>query len=258
MRLRDWLSLFWAIMLNELRIIAREPGGLVILLLMPYLVAGGMAFMASFFTRVSGIDFIREFIGFEVVMVSMIMVQTGARFISEERSGGRLEHLIATPVSMYVILFATSIVMVIINISAYLVASLPVIYGVFGVIGLLRLIPTLVIMFIGLMPLYGIGLALAGVVVRLRDVDALMNVVTALLSVLSGATYPIYILPKWVDAVVVALPMYQMYQTALGIVMGSGVTGLIYGLAASTVAYLALGVFTYGRVERDMLKGGVK
>jgi len=122
----------------------------------------------------------------------------------------------------------------------------------------MRLIPTLVIMFIGLMPLYGIGLALAGVVVRLRDVNALMNVVTALLSVLSGATYPIYILPKWVDAVVVALPMYQMYQTALGIVMGSGVTGLIYGLAASTVAYLALGVFTYGRVERDMLKGGVK
>jgi hypothetical protein len=76
-RLRDWLSLFWAIMLNELRIIAREPGGLVILLLMPYLVAGGMAFMASFFTKVSGIDFIREFIGFEVVMVFMIMDQTG-------------------------------------------------------------------------------------------------------------------------------------------------------------------------------------
>ncbi|MGC9225905.1 ABC transporter permease [Caldivirga sp.] len=258
MRITDRVSLFWAIMINEFKIISREPGGLLILIIMPYLVAGGMAAMASFFTRVNGVDFIRQFIGFEIIMVSVIMVQTGARFLNEERSGGRLEALMATPVSMYMVLFATSIVMVLVNVGAYVVASLPIVYGTFGLSGLVRLIPSMIIVIVGLMPLYGIGLALAGLVIRIRDVDALMNVVTSLITVLSGATYPLYVLPKWVSAVVVAMPMYQLYQSTLSIIMGGGVSALIYGLAASTVAYLMLGVFTYGRIEKSVLKAGIR
>ncbi|WP_291767241.1 ABC transporter permease [Caldivirga sp. UBA161] len=258
MRITDKLSLFWAIMVNEFKIVSREPGGLIILIIMPYLVAGGMAAMASFFTRVNGVDFIRQFIGFEVIMVSVIMVQTGARFLNEERSGGRLEALMATPVSMYMVLFATSMVMVLVNVGAYVVASLPIIYGAFGLSGLIRLIPSMIIIIIGLMPLYGIGLALAGVVIRIRDVDALMNVVTSLITVLSGATYPLYVLPKWINAIVVAMPMYQLYQTTISIIMGNGASALLYGLIASTVAYLMLGVFTYGRIERSVLKSGIR
>ncbi len=258
MKLTDRLSLLWAIMINEFKIISREPGGLIILIIMPYLVAGGMAVMASFFTRVSGVNFIRQFIGFEILTVSVIMVQTGARFLNEERSGGRLEALMATPVSMYMILFATSMVMVIVNVGAYVIASLPIIYGAFGLSGLIRLIPSMVVIIIGLMPLYGIGLALAGIVIRIRDVDSLMNVITSLITVLSGATYPLYVLPKWVDLVVMAMPMYQLYQTTISVIMGSGISTLIYSLVASTIAYLMLGVFTYDRIERSILKNGIK
>lgn len=258
MGLREWIGVFWEVMINEVRIIVREPGGLAMLIIMPYLVAGGTAFMASFFTRISGLDFIRQFIGFEVILMSMIMVQTGARFLSEERSGGRLEALMVTPTSMYTILLATSMTMILVNMGAYVIASMPIIYGIFGLMGLIRLIPSLVILFIGLIPLYGIGLILAGVVIKLRDVDSLMNVITSLLSVLSGATYPIYVLPKWVSLIVIAMPMYQLYQTTLSIMINGKVPALIYGLLASIVAYLALGVFTYGRVERNVLKGGIK
>ena len=258
MKITDRLSLLWAIMINEFKIISREPGGLIILIIMPYLVAGGMAVMASFFTRVSGVNFIRQFIGFEILTVSVIMVQTGARFLNEERNGGRLEALMATPVSMYMVLFATSMVMVIVNVGAYVIASLPIIYSAFGLSGLIRLIPSMVVIIIGLMPLYGIGLALAGIVIRIRDVDSLMNVITSLITVLSGATYPLYVLPKWVDLIVMAMPMYQLYQTTISIIMGSGISTLIYSLVASTIAYLMLGVFTYDRIERGILKNGIK
>ncbi|WP_243669661.1 hypothetical protein [Vulcanisaeta sp. JCM 16161] len=74
-----------AVMINELKIISREPGGLALLIILPYFIAGGMAFIASFFVKVTSGVFIRQFIGFEVLMLSMIMMQTGARFLWEEK-----------------------------------------------------------------------------------------------------------------------------------------------------------------------------
>ncbi len=120
------LSVLFAVMANELKIISREPGGLALLIILPYFIAGGMAFIASFFVRVTSGVFIRQFIGFEVLMLSMIMMQTGgARFLWEERrGGGRLEFLLASPTSMYVILLGTSLVMIVVNIGAFTIASL--------------------------------------------------------------------------------------------------------------------------------------
>lgn len=248
---------FLAVMVNELKIISREPGGLVLLILLPYFIAGGMAFVASFFTKVTGGVFLRQFIGFEVLMLSMIMLMTGSRFLYEEREGGRLEPLLATPTSMYIILFATSLVMVLVDLGAFTIASIPVVYAEYGIYGLGRMIIGLLLLFLGLMPLYGIGLLFAGLILRLNEADAIMNIITPIITVLSGATYPVYVLPYWIRFLVLILPMYPTTESLYSLVIGRGLPGVFLNLVLSVIAYLLIGVVSYGVFERDFRRRGL-
>ncbi len=244
-------------MINELKIISREPGGLVLLIILPYFIAGGMAFIASFFTKITSNVFIRQFVGFEVLMLSMIMVQTGARFLNEERNGGRLEFLLASPTSMYVILLGTSMVMIIVDIGAFTIASLPLLYLNYGLIGMIRLTIALLLLFIGLLPLYGLGLLMSGIVIKLKDADTIMNIVTPILTILSGATYPIYVLPWWIKDLIYVLPMYITFSSMYMEIMGNTGLSLILNLILSAIIYLLLGVTAYASFEKEIKRGGV-
>ncbi len=139
---------FTAVMENEFRIISREPGGLALLVILPYFVAGGTAVIASFLASVNRYRFAEQFIGFEVVMLSIIMMQTGARFLREERNGGRLEYLLASPTNMFVILFGTSLVMASSIVAAFTVSLMPIAYGVYGIQGMMRALASIVLLLI--------------------------------------------------------------------------------------------------------------
>lgn len=251
------LDVLYAVMANELKIISREPGGLVLLVLLPYFIAGGMSFIASFFVRVTSGIFLRQFIGFEVLMLSIIMVQTGARFLWEERNGGRLEFLLATPTGMYVILFGTSMVMIIVNLGAFTIASLPILYISTGITGMVRLVIALILLFIGLLPLYGIGLLIAGLIMKFNDADTIMNVATPILTILSGTTYPIYVLPLWIKELIYALPMYMTFYSMYLEMVGHYSIVLIADLLLATVIYLMLGMTSYARLERGFRSRGI-
>ena len=251
------LGVLLAVMVNEFRIISREPGGLVLLIVLPYFIAGGMALIASFFVRVTGSVFLREFLGFEVLMLSMIMMQTGARFLWEEKRGGRLEFLLASPTSMYVILFGTSLVMALVDIGAFTIASLPLFYVRYGLIGTIRLAAALILLFIGLLPTYGIGLLIAGLVMRLNDADSVTNVLTPILTILSGVTYPVYVLPWWIRELVYVLPMYMTFYSMYLESVGHGSITLITYLITATITYLALGMTSYARLEKGFRSQGV-
>ncbi|WP_237699702.1 ABC transporter permease [Vulcanisaeta moutnovskia] len=251
------LSILYAVMINELKIISREPGGLALLIILPYFVAGGMAFIASFFVKITSGVFLRQFIGFEVLMLSMIMMQTGARFLWEEKRGGRLEFLLATPTSMYIVLFGTSMVMIIMNIGAFTIASLPLFYAEYGLVGTIKLALALLLLFIGLLPLYGLGLLIAGLVMKLNDADTVMNILTPILTILSGTTYPIYVLPWWIKELIYVLPMYITFHSMyLESASHESITFIVY-LIIATIIYLLLGVTSYAKLERSFRSRGI-
>lgn len=250
-------SILLAVMVNELRIISREPGGLVLLVILPYFIAGGMAFIASFFIKVTGSVFLRQFIGFEVLILSMIMMQTGARFLWEERRGGRLEFLLASPTSMYIILLGTSLVMALVDIGAFTIASLPLFYIEYGLVGTIRLVIALLLLFIGLLPLYGIGLLIAGLVMRLNDADSVTNALTPILTILSGTTYPVYVLPWCIKELIYALPMYITFYSMYLESIGHENPILITYLITATIIYLILGMTSYARLERGFRSQGI-
>ncbi|MFP3044773.1 MAG: ABC transporter permease [Thermocladium sp.] len=246
-----------AVIEGEFKIISREPGGLALLVILPYFVAGGTAIIASFLASINRYRFMEQFIGFEVVMLSIIMMQTGARFLREERNGGRLEYLLASPTNALLILLGTSIVMASSMVAAFLVSLIPVAYGVYGVPGLIRSITSLLLLFIGLMPLYGLGILLSGVVLRFRESDSLMGLITSAASLLSGATYPIEALPKWLELLIRVLPMHMLDKALYGEVMGYLTPSRAIYLAAAAMIYLSLGVYSYGRLQRSLLRKGI-
>ena len=246
-----------AVMVNELKIISREPGGFAMLVIYPYLVTGGMAFVASFFSKINGLDFLRQFIGFEIIMLSVIMVQAGARFLREERNGGRLEYLLASPTPMHIILLATSLSMSIASIGAFITALIPLMAIYYGALGVVKSIIASILTLLGLIPLFGLGLIMAGVALRLRDIDALMNVVTSVISLLSAATYPAYILPQWLKLIIRVFPMYPLYDTLLGLLLSIPNIGSLTWLLALIATYGLMGLYSYGLLEGQVRRRGV-
>jgi ABC-2 type transport system permease protein len=121
---------------------------------------------------------------------------------------------------------------------------------------MVKLIIALLTLFIGLLPLYGIGLVVAGIIMRLNDADAVANIVTPILTILSGATYPIYVLPWWIRGLVYILPMYQTFYSMYMEIIGNASLNLVVNLVLSTIAYLSLGVTTYAVLERDFRRRG--
>ncbi len=108
------------------------------------------------------------------------------------------------------------------------------------------------------MPLYGLGLALSGLVLRFRDSDSLMGLITSAASLLSGATYPpIQALPLWLGFLVRVLPMHALddalYYELIGYL---NATHVAYLVLASAV-YLSLGAYLYGRLQKSLLRKGI-
>ncbi len=98
---------------------------------------------------------------------------------------------------------------------------------------------------------------IAGLVMKLNDADSVTNVLTPILTILSGTTYPIYVLPWWIKELVYALPMYITFYSMYLESIGHESITLITYLIAATIIYLLLGMTSYARLEREFRRKGV-
>jgi ABC-2 type transport system permease protein len=101
----------------------------------------------------------------------------------------------------------------------------------------------------------GVGLIVATLFVRFRDVGPLWELLAQMLLFASPVMYPITILPGWAQKIVVPNPLVQVMQDARDIVLGepSSVSDVLGSPLlrvipiAITIAALALGLWLYRR-----------
>ena len=100
----------------------------------------------------------------------------------------------------------------------------------------------------------GLGLAIAALGLRVRDVAVLSNIVMGVLLVFCGVNVALTAMPDWMAAIGNSLPLTHGIEAARATVAGASaadVSGLIVTEVAIGSAYLALGLLMLAYFERE-------
>lgn len=215
------------------------------------------------FAALTGTD---EFFSFAVVggilSIYTIAVFFGiASSLKEDMHRGTLESNWITPAPRTLLLIGRSLASVLqATLQVLLIIVMTIPFGVhFGNelwkgLGLV-LLPSL-------FGLYGIGFILAGVAFLAREVNAFLDLGQFALTTLTGQSYPVTILPKWLLAVSLAIPLTYGIDTLRSLLFGSRPLlplghslALLWGTAALLVA-VGLAVFVAAE-RRARVKGTI-
>lgn len=107
-----------------------------------------------------------------------------------------------------------------------------------------------------LVGLYGFGFAFAALVLVMRDANMLVDVSSFLVQLLSGANFPVNVLPRWLLPVSLALPLTYGLDAVRGWLLHTPtllpLSGEIALLLVFMFVMIAFGLWVFRRLERHV------
>jgi ABC-2 type transport system permease protein len=171
--------------------------------------------------------------------------------LKEDMESGVLESTWLTPTARPILLIGRTItnMFTTIIISAVMLAIAALLFG-FRPTGsaLLALVPVLP-MLIGM---YGFGMAFAAIVLLMRDANTLVDVGSFLVTLFSGAQFPVQALPRYLLPISLALPLTYGFDAARGILLQSTTILPIPLEIGLLVVFMFLMIFIGHRVFTNM------
>jgi len=253
------LRVLRAIFAKDLRQATRYPTQIIMLFALPFLFAllvhtmgnyvGGARY-AEYFAQQTGTTnvFVYQVLGGAIWLLSWIIIDRVGSSLREERISGTLEQVYMAPVNRFLLLISKALVQfVTFGITFLVVISLSIwLFDGQAVGGLPQ---SFLVLCLGLVPLWGISFLFAGLVVRLKEPYAFINVANLLFSILIGTYYPITILPSWAQVASRLLPqtyaLAAMRQILLGNAPLVGLQETYAILALMAVVYPFLGFLAF-------------
>src|ERR1051325_4037870 len=105
-----------------------------------------------------------------------------------------------------------------------------------------------------LIGLYGFGFAFAGLVLIMREANTLVDTSSFAVQVLSGADFPVTVLPKWLLPISMLIPLTYGLDAARGLLLKTNtllsVGAEIILLVVFMFVMIWLGAWIFYRVER--------
>ncbi|MCS7145643.1 MAG: ABC transporter permease [Aigarchaeota archaeon] len=235
----------------ELKVFIREAGVFLFMAFFPFITSllsycAGMALTGG---QVTPAQWFYQLVGFTVMMVAFAMSSSSAWYFRRGMMTGRLEYILASPVSPLVAVLSSALTNVIFNIVYFiLIASIGLVL-VYGIGHLVNVIGVILFLAITLMPVIGFNLLVGIATIIFREPEPVTNVINSIVSAASGFTYPIILLPSFLQALGQAMPYSYIVNGAREILAGS------FQLAQLSpqiflLGYLALGLvfFRLGEV----------
>lgn len=250
----------------------RYPTWVVAMLVWPALFPAMYVFMAralsgpdgravAVFSSVTGTD---DYVGYLLFGTTLWMILNTAlwslgSYLRREQIRGTLESTWTTPASRLSMMLGAA-VMQMVSALIFLTVTLTVVRLLYGFelrgdVGTL-----LALLVLSLLPVSGLGILFASLVVWLKEINALVFLVRGVFMVFAGMTYPIEVLPPWMRAVSEALPLTHSIR-ALRLVglAGAGWRDVQYEitmLALFSVVFIVLGLAAFLMVERFGQRAG--
>jgi ABC-2 type transport system permease protein len=173
--------------------------------------------------------------------------------LKNDMDSGVMESNWLTPIPRLLILVGRSLT----NLFVTAVTSLAMIFLCKLVFGfnptgdVLKAVGAIIPMLIGL---YGFGFAFAGVVLILREANTLVDTSSFLVQVLSGADFPVTILPKWLLPISLLIPLTYGLDAARGLLLKTNTIFSVGVEIALLIVFmfgmLWLGSWIFYRIER--------
>ena len=265
------LRAFWATAKRELLIRCRYPDWLVAMLLWPILMPTFTVFAVQalagpdnsggeLFAELTGTS---DYIGFVFIGIVMwtwlntVLWQVGGTLRTEQRRG-TLEPNWVTPASRLAIMFGAGLTNMI---SSLMTVAVSLIFCKLvwhidltfsPLLGLVFLLSTAAI--------YGLGLIFASLVLLVRELNSAVNFVRGMFMVFCGMTYPISVMPHWMQSVAKALPLtYSIHLIRRVGLAGAGyrdVSGAFWILFAFAASLLIGGYVLFITMDRIVSRKG--
>ena len=179
-------------------------------------------------------------LGFMVLGFGLTFLSGFVWSVVDELYAGTLEYSFAAPMRRITFFLGNVLTRLLLSF-AYMAVYLPLFVLLFGlefdIVAFSRAIPVLLVGTVGMV---GMGMATAGIVLYLRDPGPFISILEMLVFALSGAMYPISILPGGLQFLAKILP-YAPTTEAVRSVVAHG-----YGAAAMEIAYLSVLSAAYG------------
>ena len=263
------LDVVVTVLIARLKVISRYKGSLLMDMFMPVVfaampillgVAVGGSSAGQYFQENTGTSNFKLYmlIGACTFTVVSIMLWLVGYWIRREQETGTLESIFLAPAKQVYVLTGVTIYSLLRALSAFVVALVvgSLVFGVnllegniLGAIGLLML---------GLLPLWGLSMLFGAFIMRVKEANSIINVMTWVVSFLMGVFFPIAMFPpllQWVAAIFPPTIMNDAMRASLlnlSTFFGSWYISLaVMCAAAFTVPLVGYGVFTFtGRSVR--------
>lgn len=267
------LRAFWAATRKEWRILRRYPGAFLSFVFWPIALPLAFVFQAeafsggrddtmAAFTERAGTSEVAGFlfVGWATYMWLSIILWGPGTSLRTEQVRGSLEAIFLTPASRLVVLFGPAVSQLIWALWIFVVVGLALWLG-FGVsIGPVEALRALGVIVVGVPALYAIGALFAAIVLRFGEVNALVQGVRGLFTVVCGMSFPIVVLPDWAQTVALSLPPTYLIADLRAVLLAGASIGQVIGdLAVLAAMGLVLAVAAYvafRRTESYARRGG--
>lgn len=205
-----------------------------------------------------------DFLGFIAIGTMVWMWQNVVLWnvgtdLREEQMRGTLETNWLTPAWRFSFLLGSSFTHMVTMIFFMLVAGLE--YGlIFGVRFQGSPLLTLLIILVSIPSIYGLGFAFASLVITAREANAFVFLVRGLVMIFCGITFPLSVMPGWMQAVGYCLPStYTIHAMRAVLLNGADFSAILPDLQALLlfgIALLAAGYLLFNWMERRSRQTG--
>ena len=262
----------WAVIRHEWVIFIRYPSWIIALFIWPVIFPMGYILTARALSGVDGSGLttfqkttgLNEYVGYIAVgtMVWMwqnIVLWAVGYSLRNEQLRGTLESNWLSPTWRFAYLLGSSIPQLVSMFMLMLVSGLEYVF-IFKVHFSGSLWLTLLVILAAIPSVYGLGFAFASVVITLKEANAFVFLVRGVVMIFCGITYPLAILPGWMQSVSQWLPQtYIIHAMRTATLSTEGFSAVAFDLKMLLLFglfWLAIGYMLFSMMERRARQTG--
>ena len=262
----------WAVIRREWTIFVRYPSWIIAMFIWPVIFPMGYILTARALSGVDGSGLttfqnrtgLTEYVGYIAVgtmiwMWQNIVLWAVGYSLRNEQMRGTLESNWLSPTWRFSYLLGSSIPQLVSMFMLMLVSGLEYRF-LFGVHFSGSLWLTLLVILAAIPSVYGLGFAFASVVITLKEANAFVFLVRGIVMIFCGITYPLAMLPDWMQSVSQWLPQtYVIHAMRTAALSTEGFSAIAFDLKMLVlfgVFWLAVGYALFNMMERRARQTG--
>jgi len=253
MKYKHYLHAIWAIMKKDAKIFFRYPANAIFNILEPIIWITPVYFLSKAF-QISGknigfaqysgtTDYMAFLIIGDVISSFISSVMWGMGFsLKNEMDRGVLESNWLTPVPLLVQLVGRSLFSLLMTtVNSLIVAFIA--WRIFGFTIGDGIMKSIVVLIPLLIALYGLGFGIAALVLITNDANAIIDITSGALNILSGQQFPVTVLPRFILPISLALPITYGIDAIRGILLNTRTILPINIEIGILVTFMLIGTF---------------